>query len=365
MKKVLYLISSLKVNGPNNVLLNMLKGIDKKDYEVYVVSFLNNNDLKYVEEIKKITDKIYLFNFNKKIKIITNGPRELKKIVKIIKPDIIHSHGVLPDIANAKLKFPAKKITTIHDNMFEDYIYSFGKFKGTIYINMHLRYLKRFDKCVCCSSSSHNILKKHLKNTTYIRNSIFEKPTDSIIYNKYRNMIRKKYSIKSTDIVYLYAGNLTKLKRVIEMVDFFNNNLKDYEYLFILGKGPVEDDLKSHINNKNIIFVGFTNDVKQYMCSSDVYVSFSSSEGFSISVLEALQTYNYLLLSDIPSHREVLDIDNKTYMGELIRIDKFNQIKNNLCNHLNDKDEKVIVSFLNDNLSIKKMMSLYSNIYNS
>ena len=178
-------------------------------------------------------------------------------------------------------------------------------------------------------------------------------------------MIRKKYNIKSTDIVYLYAGNLTKLKRVIEMVDFFNNNLKDYEYLFILGKGPVEDDLKSHIKNKNIIFVGFTNDVKQYMCSSDVYVSFSSSEGFSISVLEALQTYNYLLLSDIPSHREVLDIDNKTYMGELIRIDKFNQIKNNLCNHLNDKDEKVIVSFLNDNLSIKKMMSLYSNIYNS
>ena len=51
MKKILYLISSLKVNGPNNVLLNMLKGIDKKDYEVYVVSFLNNNDLKYVEEI--------------------------------------------------------------------------------------------------------------------------------------------------------------------------------------------------------------------------------------------------------------------------------------------------------------------------
>ena len=363
MKKILYLISSLKKSGPNRVLLSMINGIDKTKYEAYIVSFLNNNDLDYVTSLKKKVNNIYLLNFDKKIHIVTKGPKKLKRIANEIHPDIIHSHGTLPDIANSKLEYNVKKITTIHDNMFEDYLYSFGKIKGKFYIKWHLHYLKRFNKCVCCSFSSYNILKDYLNNTTYIRNSIFEKELDKSFYKKARNSIRNKYKIKKEDIVYIYAGNLIELKNVIEMVKCFNENLKENEYLLVLGKGNLENELKDAITNNHIIFVGFTDKVKEYMCASDVYVSFSSSEGFSISVLEALETNNYLLLSNIPSHNEIINLDPSIYIGEVFNINNFKNMKKTLNSKIeNNENSNTII--LNKYLNIKIMMDNYYNIYN-
>lgn len=364
MKKIIYLISSLKRNGPNRVLLSMLEGIDKTKYDVYIISFLNDNDLNYLEIIKKNVNNVYLLNLSKKHHIITKGRKNVQSIVDTISPDIIHSHGTLPDIVNAKIKTKSKKITTIHDNMFEDYLYHFGYIKGKLIIKWHLYYLKRFYKCICCSSSSYEILKRHLNNTTFIRNAIYKKERNIVEYNKVRNKIRAKYNINKDDIIYLFAGNLTKLKNVIQMVEKFNNNLNKNEFLLILGSGEMEELLKKTIKDKHIIFIGYTNKVNEYMCASDIYVSFSKSEGFSISVLEALETYNLLLLSDIPSHKEIFMISNDFYLGECFDSKSFYDCKKRIYKNTLKIQKKDYIKFLSDNLSIRKMMDLYFLIYN-
>ncbi|MBO5530140.1 MAG: glycosyltransferase family 4 protein [Bacilli bacterium] len=363
MKKIIYLISSLKGNGPNRVLLSMLEGIDKTKYDVYIISFLNDNDLNYLEIIKKKVNNVYLLNLSKKHHIITKGRKSVQSIVDTIYPDIIHSHGTLPDIVNAKIKTKSKKITTIHDNMFEDYLYHFGYIKGKLIIKWHLYYLKRFYKCICCSSSSYEILKRHLKNTTFIRNAIYKKERSIVEYNKVRNKIRAKYNINKDDIIYLFAGNLTKLKNVIQMVEKFNNNLNKNEFLLILGSGEMEVLLKKTIKDKHIIFIGYTNKVNEYMCASDIYVSFSLSEGFSISILEALENDNYLLISDIPSHKEVLTIDENYYIGEYFNSDNFVNKKNNIIKHIKNKKSNDSLIFLKKYLTINNMMKKYELFY--
>jgi glycosyltransferase involved in cell wall biosynthesis len=65
-----------------------------------------------------------------------------------------------------------------------------------------------------------------------------------------------------------------------------------------------------------VIFVGYTNDPIAYFIISDIYLSASKSEGFSIAVLEAMDCGLKLMLSNIPSHNEVIN-NSKIPIGVL------------------------------------------------
>ena len=366
MKKIVYLISSLKQNGPNRVLFSMLEGINKSEYELFIISFLKDNNLEYVEKLQKYGCNVYLLNLNKKIDIIFRGKALVNKLIKEINANIVHSHGILPDIVNSNIKKNGiVKITTIHDNMFEDYIYCFGKIMGNIYIRWHLFHLKKLDKCVCCSHSIYLVLNSYLKNITYVRNAIFKNHINIESYKSKRESIRKKYSIKENDIVFIYAGGLTKLKNVEKMIDFFEKSINKNEYLLVLGNGELKEDLEKNTHNKNIIFCGFCENIVDYLCASDVYCSFSSSEGFSISILEAIEHYNLLLLNNIPSHKEIINITSDIYLGEIFNERNIMIKKKMIINRIKKININDYNSFLNEKLSIYKMMAEYSDLYKS
>jgi glycosyltransferase involved in cell wall biosynthesis len=59
--------------------------------------------------------------------------------------------------------------------------------------------------------------------------------------------------------------------------------------------------------DSRVRFLGFQRDVAPLLASADVYISASETEGFPLSVLEARRCGLYLILSDIVSHREVLE----------------------------------------------------------
>ena len=50
MKKIVYIINSIKNTGPNQVLNNMVSAIDKNKYKVFVISFMEGTK----EELTKI-----------------------------------------------------------------------------------------------------------------------------------------------------------------------------------------------------------------------------------------------------------------------------------------------------------------------
>ena len=94
---------------------------------------------------------------------------------------------------------------------------------------------------------------------------------------------------------------------------------------------------------------------------SDVYVSASKSEGFSISVLEALSCGLGLLLSDIPSHREVVEMGQDVYLGETFPPENFAMKLNALRERKTNKAE--IRAFQERNLSVKTMTLQYAGLY--
>lgn len=283
MINILYTINFLTNGGPTRVLQNIIYSLDTKKYNITVLTLINENNPKIVNELKEYGVKVIELDYNKKALQILKKRKKIISLINSINADVIHTHGIVTTFIVASSKIKSKKITTIHNNMYEDYKYTYGKIKGYAITKLHMRKLKKFDNVICCSKTSYEILKGKLKNAEYIRNGIDIPKTKA----NARAKIRDELEIEKDAIVYIYGGVITKRKRVVELVNMFNNALRKNEYLIIVGDGPLKEKAEK-IKNDNIKFVGFKTNIIDYFFASDVYVSYSSSEGFSISIIEAL-----------------------------------------------------------------------------
>ena len=135
------------------------------------------------------------------------------------------------------------------------------------------------------------------------------------------------------------------------------------EYLLILGNGEDENLCRTLADN-HVIFAGFQPNPYQYMAISDIYTSASSSEGFSISVLEALHCGLGLFLSDIPSHREVIEQASGVYLGEYFSKDNFAEQYNGLIRNMSKINLDSVRAYQKNKLSAISMAQQYENIYN-
>lgn len=352
MKKVLCIINTYKKNGPSRVIKSLIMQ-KNEEYEISVLSLFAGNDEEEVSYLINNGCKYYALNLKSKKNIIFNYCK-LKKFIKENDFDIIHTHGIIPDFLLALMKLKQKKVTTIHNNLYEDYKSGYG-IKSYIMIPVHIWAFKRFDKCVCCGKNVYDVLKNKLRNACFVRNGIENK--------KEKNGICKKNLLIDVDnIVYLYVGVLSERKNVLELMELFKNNCNDNEVLLVLGDGELKEKCLEY-ESKNIKLLGFVNNPTDYMAMADVYVSASKSEGFSISVVEALQNWCYLLLSDIPAHRECFEIDEKYYIGELFSSDNFKEKIEKLRIALNMKNSEKILEFQGKYLSNEVMVNEYIKVY--
>lgn len=328
MKKILYAINFINNGGPSRVLLNQINSIDTKKYDIYVLTIIDENDTTIISNLKNKGVKVVEFPLKKKIFDVIKFYRKIINKVNEINPDIIHTHGIVTSIILSTKKISSKKITTIHNSIIDDYIFKYGNTKGHFIAKVHIACLKRFDNVICCSKTSYLDNKKYFKNNySYIRNGI---AIDNENPKEKRTNIRKELNIPENSLVYIYCGVLTNRKNVSQLVNYYERYLKDNEYLLILGDGEERKKLEESTKKSNIIFLGYKNNVLDYYSASDIYTSFSLSEGFSISIIEALSCGLALFLYDIPSHRECFELEKDTYIGELFDEINFAEKKENI-----------------------------------
>lgn len=206
---------------------------------------------------------------------------------------------------------------------------------------------------MCCSRSVYDVMKRRLPNASFIRNGIKPVQAHSVI-------TRAEVDVPEDACVFLYAGVLNSGKNIVWLIDNFVQYHEGDEYLLVLGKGEKEAECKAKADD-HVRMLGFQTDPIAYMNISDVYVSASKSEGFSISVLEALSCGLGLFLSDIPSHREVVEMGQDVYLGETFSQDDFEIKLKALRERKTNKAE--IRAFQEKELSAVKMARQYQGIY--
>lgn len=350
--KIAFLINYITNGGPSNVVLNLINGLDKNIFDIFLITFFNENNKEIIKKLQNNNIKVINCDIKSRKRVLLTGKKILEKIIINNQIQIIHSHGFIPDIVSSNIK-KIKSLSTIHNNILEDYKNEYGRLKAIMYYTIHLHFLKRINKCVCCSESVYNVLKSKIKDCTFIRNGIANTSIDKII-------TRESLKIKDTDIVFIYVGVINTRKNVKKLCELFKNTYMPNEYLLIVGDGP-EKSKCEEIKCNNIIFIGYDNSPVNYMNISNIYVSASKAEGFSISILEALDNGLNLLLSDIPSHREIINIDENINIGTLFLEKNFEKKKMEIVNNLNSKE--IIKNYKNQYLSDKEMVGKYKKIY--
>jgi glycosyltransferase involved in cell wall biosynthesis len=138
-------------------------------------------------------------------------------------------------------------------------------------------------------------LRKHLQKVRIIPNGV-----DVEIFNSRLDghEIREKYDLDETAKIILFVGRLDHYKGCHYLINAFSRVLNDIPEarLILVGKGPLEMELRSQIRKKGltskIILAGYVRDkdLPNYYGASDLFVlpSISFHEGFGLVQLEAM-----------------------------------------------------------------------------
>jgi glycosyltransferase involved in cell wall biosynthesis len=362
--KVLHVIPDLRLGGAEKLLVDLIKFRNRSEFEIAVCSLYGMQGTLLEEELDKLNIKV--FYLNKKLGFDPKIIVEFYNILKIFKPDIIHTHlYVLKYVYIPFLISNASYIVhTIHsDPKYE--VNSLGK-------KIHKIIFK--DKRIIPVSIS-----KIIRNSLI---DIYGQINSPVIYNgvdieKYKtydksvvDRLLNELEIKDDEKVILHVGRFVEAKNHFLLIDLFqrillsNNKVK----LVLLGDGPLRKEIFNYSNskglNKNVFFLGFREDVNNILQIADLLVFTSNWEGIPLAVLEALSAGIPVVSTNVGGMSEIIEHGKNGYLTDKGDIDS---LYNYCINILNDPDLKEQLSSnaieLSKQFDIRTMTLNYESLY--
>lgn len=280
---ILILLPILKNTGPANVVASLVNTAIFQQHNITLCSFMGA-ETPYLGALTDPKIKIVQlkgFNFSSMLSV--------RRLIKEQKIDVVHSHCLLPDIANAFASFlnDNKSLSTVHCNLNDNYKNEYNFPKSGIYHFLHRLSLRFIDKIVSVSSEI-----KPFKHSAVIYNGIKEKQL-TLMPSKHVNLI--------------FAGRLIPSKNIMFLLDSFaycNAKKPNTFELHIFGDG----ELYSHIASSKLPQVTLHGFVENYLAElpqNSILVNPSLFEGMPMAVVEALSSGLPTLLSSIAPHREI------------------------------------------------------------
>lgn len=352
---VFHIITHFDVGGAERVAVNIAKSsIQNIEYHlVEVVRGSGEFSSLFVNDLKKngiIYHRSYLKN--NKLGIIF-FPFWFILLVLKWKPNVIHSHTEIPDLALYIWHcifgwlFPKiRYVRTIHNTE----LWNKWKSVGT----KVERFFKKKHANVSISKSTQQ----------YYQKEYGEKPT--IIYNGLQevNQIPFQYLIKGK-INILFAGRLEYQKGIDELIKVvlaLKNNLNFHFH--IIGDGSMKEKL--HAELKGLSSVSLYEKVyglNQYIGSFDYLFMPSNHEGLALIPIEASLAHTPSIINSCPGLKDTLPEDwplkvEKNCIDDFIKIILALE---NTCNY--QTYSNLAYSYAKENFSIHKMQLEYENIY--
>lgn len=366
--KIVYICESLG-GGVRKHLIDILQHLDKNKYEIHFIHGTNRMDNVFKSEMKRMPIiKFYEVSEMDREINIKNDLVSLKKVIKIlksIKPDIVHCHsskaGVIGRIAAKTVKVKNVYYTP-HGYMIQSPQISQRKkwFFGTI------------EKILGRYFTTKNIHVSKGEAAIARQNKLISDKKSLVIYN---GMNFPDYQLNKTKDKEIF--NIITIARMdeqknpwdsIKMAEALINEFPHVNYTYI-GDGKYYDEILKYVTSKDlqekIVLPGFKDNPLEYLVSSDLFLLTSLYEGLPYSLIEAIAYKVPLFASDVTGNNEIV-IEN--YNGLLYNINNIDEGIVKLKNLLLDKDRLTEMSenaynhFL-EYFTFSKMMQKYDELY--
>ena len=371
--KIAYIITNCKNTGPMNQTLNIIKNLDRTQFEPIIITlFLEDLGNSVIQKFLDEVPEVYCLKMNK-LQSIFKGKKRLKQLLKSVKPDFIHALGMPPYTMSLSYK-NAIHLVTLRNYCYEDYPDKYGKFVGKILAmkDMHLikKQIKNGEKFVTCSKSLSSIYKEKEKlDIQFIQNGV-DVNNYKLTDKSTKQELREKLNLPKDKIIAIYTGQIIDRKDQQSAIDGVIGTKRDDLILLLLGDGTNKEKLqKKYEENKNIIFTGSVTNVAEYLQASDLYISTSKSEGMPNGVLEAMACGLPLVLSDILQHKEILDTNNN--IGREYKIGNIESLIKSIEDVLNmnlskagEESYKSVMENFTSTIMSSKYQKLYKELLN-
>ncbi len=232
----------------------------------------------------------------------------------------IHSHQIRADLIASltKLSLPGYLVkigSSVHCLIKNDLTPSLKK--GIYYLSSFVTY-RLMDAIFTVSAAMKNELASYYlispQKITVTLNSIsFSEITTNSINQK---AIKKEYGIGGNDILIVCAGELSKRKGQLLLIEAFHF-LQPSERikLVLLGNGPLKEKLREKINSlnlkNNVVMPGYRKDIYDWIALSTIYIQPSVYDPLPRALLEAMYLKKPVIASDIDTIKDVV-INNHT-----------------------------------------------------
>ena len=303
MKKILLILPSLKKGGGVERVATLLANkLEKYNYKISILTFYDFKRSYSFNKIRKETlnEKETTNTFVKLHKLFYRAYK-IKKISDKNNVDIVISFmedANFPSIlARILFKMSSKLLISSHCNPY---------LNSKIYQILVTVLYNKSDKIITVSKGIANVFKRDFnlsaKKITTIYNpidfEIINKKIDETLNSKHKKLFSKKY------FKFISLGRLSYEKNHLSTIKAFSEIKQKFPHsrLFIIGNGPQRQKLKRRIFDlkleKDVFLLGLQSNPFKFLKHSDCFIFNSVSEGFGLSIVEALASSLPVISSD-------------------------------------------------------------------
>jgi len=233
----------------------------------------------------------------------------LSRCLHADKPQLVHIHGlkaVVIAVPAAKMSHTPKLLFTAHNCLPKPH----SRWQQAAYGVMQRHFLRSLDRVIAVSDA---VSKELLPIVGYERIVTIRNGVDYQIFSGYSpTEARAELELHSEHFVVGVIARLIPEKGIeclLKAAGLLKNIMPNIRFI-IVGDGPMRAQLQHYCRALHlepyVRFLGFRQDVPKLMAGWDVFVLPSLSEGLSISVLEAMAAKLPVVVSDLPSMREIV-----------------------------------------------------------
>ena len=292
--RILHIIDTLGRGGAETLLVNTIKDLPQYHHTICYLGGAED----FLEDCQQFGD-VFRLNFHG-IKDLFSGVRQLKKILKEQKIDLIHSHLMTSTLLARSVHGKTPLVSTVHSMLSQD---SFSKNK----IALHLERLtySRDDYFIFVSQSAKDDYKKFIKNLNIDRSPVFHNYVEDTFIN---NLHQSDFAV-SKILKLVAVGNLKYAKNYDNLIRAFTHLKELPIQLDIYGVGELREDLQKIITNQqlNVTLKGRSENIVDVLQQYDAYLMGSLHEGFGIAAAEAMCLGLPLVLSEIGPLKEIAE----------------------------------------------------------
>ncbi len=363
---VCHLVYSFDVGGLERVIANCIGALDSKKYRHTIIALTNVGDF-----FSQINGSVESYSLHKKEGHDFETHIKLYKILKKVKPDVLHSYNLstieyqwLAFLTRVKLRVHAEHGRDSYDMLGNVKKYQILRKAMSPFINY---FVSVSEDLHCWLKNEVNISEKKLSLITNGIDTDFYQPFDDT---------ESKYNNFSEKFIFGHVSRLHPIKNQKFLLESFelacknSQNFMDSCVLIIVGDGPDRDKLdarvaKSDVLTGRVVFTGSKKDVKSYYNLFDVFVMSSLAEGIPLTLLESMSMATPHLVTSVGGIKEVvkpditgisLNDEEKQHLSQ--KMIALFESKGELDSMAHNARQRVV-----EHYSLHKMIDSYDKIY--